>query len=83
MNILGYLRWCARGMLREPLAWGLVMNILAALAYLGGCPAPWPQAMAVFGIAITVFAALYYLVSVTYHQYRREQQNVLDQLRRK
>ena len=83
MNILGYLRWCARGMIREPLAWGLAMVLLAFAAFATGCPAPWPQALALFGASIMAFTAIYYIIAMSYHQYQREQQDTLDQLRRK
>ena len=83
MNIAGYLRWCARGMIREPVAWGLVTVLLASVAFVGGCPAPWPQAMAVLGVAIMAFTTIYHIIAMSYHQYQREQQDTLDQLRRK
>ena len=83
MNIAGYLHWCARGMIREPLVWGLAMVLLSWVASVGGCPAPWPQAMAVFGVSIMAFTAIYHIIAMSYHQYQREQQDTLDQLRRK
>ena len=83
MNISGYVKWCARAMIREPLMWGLMLNILGFVALVSGCPAPWPQAMGIMGMAIVAFSVIYHIIAISYHQYQREQQQTMDQLRRK
>lgn len=83
MNISGYLQWCARAMIREPLMWGLMLNILGMVALMAGCPAPWPQAMGILGMAIITFNVIYHIIAISYYRYQREQQETLEELRRK
>ena len=82
-NIRGFVLWCARGMIREPIAWGLMINILAFVAFITGCPAPWPQYMSMFGITILVMSVLYYVIAISYIQYQREIDETARELRRK
>lgn len=83
MNMTGYLRWCTRAMVREPLMWGLMLNILGFMALMAGCPAPWPQAMGIMGIAIAAFSVLYHIIAISYYRYQREQHETMEELRRK
>lgn len=82
-SIPGYVTWCVRGMIREPIAWGLMINILAFVALISGCPAPWPHYMSMFGITILVMSVLYHVIAISYTQYQRELDDTARELRRK
>ena len=82
-NIRGFVLWILRGAVREPIAWGLVINILAGVAMLLGCPAPWPLYMAMTGITILAMSVLYHVIAISYIQYQRELDETARELRRK
>ena len=82
-NIRGYVMWCVRGSVREPVAWGFLLNIVAFLALITGCPAPWPQYMSMAGMTILVMSVLYYVTAISYSQYLRELDDTARELRRK
>ena len=82
-NIRGFVMWCLRGSVREPIAWGLMINVLAGVALVAGCPAPWPQYMSMFGLTILAMSILYHVTAISYTQYQRELDETARELRRK
>jgi hypothetical protein len=82
-NIPGFAMWCMRGSVREPIAWGFLLNVLAFVALITGCPAPWPQYMSMAGMTILVMSVLYHVIAISYNQYQRELDETARELRRK
>jgi hypothetical protein len=79
----GYLKWLGRNIAREPLTWAVILMVLGLLASAAGCPAPWPTYTASLGAVIMLVYVLRLAVQVSYERYQREQQDLVDQLRRK
>jgi hypothetical protein len=82
-NIRGFVMWVLRGSVREPIAWGLMLNISALVAMLAGCPEPWPHYTSMLGLTILVISVLYHVTSISYTQYQRELDETARELRRK
>ena len=82
MNIKGYVLWCLRKLVRDPLAWGVALNVVAVVALMGGCPAPWPHVMGAVGVILIAFTVIFYLVKISYGFYRTEQNDIIEHLRR-
>jgi hypothetical protein len=79
----GYLKWCARALIREPMAWAMVLITLGLIAAAMGCPAPWPQYTVSLGAIVVFGCTLRLALQVSYERYRREQQYIVDQIRGK
>lgn len=79
----GYLKWLMRNMAREPLTWASAVMLLGFVAAATGCPDPWPQYIMISGVMIMLVYALRIMLQTSYQRYRREQQDIMDQLGRK
>jgi hypothetical protein len=83
MNIRGFLRWQFEGTLTSPCFYGFALTLLACVAVIGGCPAPWPMTMAVTGLAVIVIDTARAWFRFSYSLYQLEQQNIQRELQRK
>jgi hypothetical protein len=83
MKIWEFSKWVARRMIAEPLAWAVILMILGLVAAAAGCPAPWPGYTTVLGAGITLIYTLRMALQIAYERYQREQQDIVDRLRRK
>jgi len=79
----GYMKWLVRNTAREPLAWGTALMLLGLVAAAAGCPQPWPVYKVTLGAGIILMYTLRMALQVAYERYQREQQDLVDQLRRK
>ena len=78
--MIGYLKWCSRKLVSEPLAWTAAVMLLGFAAAAAGCPDPWPQYTAMLGVVIMLVYTLGLMLQVSY---QRKQQEIVDQLQGK
>jgi len=83
MKIWGFSKWIARRVIAEPLAWAAALTVLGLVAAAAGCPQPWPMYTVTLGAGIILMYTLRMALQVAYERYQREQQDLVDQLRRK
>jgi hypothetical protein len=81
--MLGYMKWLVRNTAKEPLAWATVLMVLGLIAPAAGCPQPWPIYTVSLGATIMLVCVLRLIIQVSYGRYQREQQDLVDELRRK
>ena len=83
MKIWGFSKWIARRVATEPLAWATALMMLGLAAAVAGCPPPWPMYSVTLGAGIILMYTLRMALQLAYERYQREQQDLVDQLRRK
>jgi len=83
IEIMGYLRWLALAMIREPFGWAFGLLVVGAVTNFVGVPEPWPSVIAGAGVGMLAALTLYYVIAVSFDQYRRERDEVMEELRKK
>lgn len=83
MKIWGFSKWIARRVIAEPLAWAAALMVLGLMAAAAGCPTPWPMYTVTLSSGLILMYTLRMALQVAYERYQREQQDLVDQLRRK
>ena len=83
MNMRGYIRWQFEGTLTSPSFYGFSLTILALMALVAGCPAPWPQIMCITGFAVVMADVARCWFKFSYSIYENEQRQIMRELERK
>ena len=83
IEIMGDLRWLALAVIREPFGWAFGLLVMGAVTTFAGVPEPWPSVIGGAGIGMLAALVLYHLIAVSFDQYRRERDEVIEELRKK
>lgn len=82
-EIAGFGRWMVSGTFRDPSFYGFLLIILSAIMLYGVCPAPWPQVVAITGVAVIAIDLVYIGIRFSYAVYRMQQDELIRSLKQK
>ena len=83
MNIRGFLRWQFEGTLSNPSFYGFMLIVMGFVAFVGGCPAPWPTVLFVSGVAVALIDIAASWFRLSYKIYELQQDRIMREITRK
>ena len=78
--MLGFLRWMFTDAHKNAQLWAVGISIVALVAQLSGCPAPYPWYTSLVAIAISLSDLFAGLISYQYDLYKLEQRSIVREL---
>ena len=78
--MVGFICWMFKGAYKNAQLWAVGIAVVALIAQLGGCPAPYPWYTSLVAIAISFTDLFIGLISYQYDLYKLEQRRIIREL---